>query len=71
METVLIVLAGLLVGAVAALKVFAPKTKNTVDDRLLAKLEQLEALVKGLLPSEEKSASKALAAKASKPAAKK
>ena len=50
MEAALLVLAGLLVGAVAALKIFAPKTKNKVDDAILERLEWLEDLVKGLLP---------------------
>lgn len=29
-------------GVIATLKIVAPKTKNTVDDRILARLEALE-----------------------------
>lgn len=39
---VLAILAGVLVGGIAALKVIAPLTANTVDDSVLARLEQLE-----------------------------
>lgn len=36
---------GLLAGAVVALKVIAPLTKTKVDDKVLERLEQLEAMV--------------------------
>lgn len=39
---------GVLAGAVAALKIIAPKTKTTVDDTVLARLEALEKMVEGL-----------------------
>jgi len=37
-----------LVGVVGALRVIAPMTKNTVDDEVLERLEQLEAVVHSL-----------------------
>lgn len=40
---------GLLAGAIVALKAIAPKTSTTVDDKVLARLEALEALVEGLV----------------------
>lgn len=44
--TLLLAVAGALVaGAVVALKVIAPRTKNTVDDEILKRLEALEALL--------------------------
>lgn len=36
---------GLIAGAVVALKVIAPLTKTTVDDKVLARLEQLEKML--------------------------
>ena len=39
---------GLLVGAIAALKIIAPRTKTTVDDKLLERLEAVEAVVEKL-----------------------
>lgn len=38
---------GVLAGAVVALKVIAPKTKNTVDDKVLERLEALEKMLTG------------------------
>lgn len=45
LQNILLVAGGLLGGAVIALKVIAPLTKNTKDDAVLAKLEALEALL--------------------------
>lgn len=42
--------AGLVVGAVAALKIIAPRTATPKDDAVLAKLEALEEVLKALLP---------------------
>lgn len=39
---VLGIVAGLLAGAIAALKLIAPKTKTAKDDEILARLESLE-----------------------------
>lgn len=39
---------GLLAGVIIALKVIAPLTKTEVDDDVLKRLEDLEALVKKL-----------------------
>lgn len=41
---------GLLSGGIVALKVIAPRTKTTVDDSILKRMEDLEALVQKLLP---------------------
>lgn len=49
LQNVLMIAGGVLVGAIAALKLIAPKTKNTTDDAVLARLEALEALVENLL----------------------
>lgn len=38
-------LVGVLAGAVAALKIIAPKTANKTDDAVLARLEALEKMV--------------------------
>lgn len=50
MELAIAIVVSLIVGAVAALKVLAPKTASTTDDRVLEKLEALEKVVKALLP---------------------
>ena len=36
---------GVLAGLIVALKVIAPLTKTTVDDKILARLEQLEKML--------------------------
>ena len=36
---------GILIGSIAALKVIAPKTKTTVDDKLLSAAEKVEPYV--------------------------
>lgn len=46
---VLAIAVGVLVGAVAALKLIAPRTQSKVDDRLLARLEQVLGYVPGAL----------------------
>lgn len=45
---VLVVLAGVLAGVVAALKVIAPATKTTKDDKVLEYAEKAEEVVDGL-----------------------
>jgi hypothetical protein len=42
LSLVLAFVTGLLAGAVAALKVIAPKTKNTIDDKVLEVVEKAE-----------------------------
>lgn len=49
LSLVISVAVGLLAGAVVALKVIAPKTKTTVDDAVLARLEALEKIADGLV----------------------
>lgn len=44
------VLVGVLSGAVVALQFIAPKTKTTVDDSVLTRLEQLESILNQALP---------------------
>ncbi len=46
----IVIATAILSGAVVALKRFAPKTKNTLDDKVLARLEALEAVISGLIP---------------------
>lgn len=46
---VLAVAVAVLVGAVAALKLIAPRTQTKLDDRVLAKLEQALEFVPGTL----------------------
>ena len=41
---------GVLAGAIAALKWIAPRTMTTVDDSVLARLEDVEAFVQKVLP---------------------
>ena len=50
LDTILMVAGALVAGAVIGLKVIAPRTATTVDDRVLARLEVLENLLKGLQP---------------------
>lgn len=45
LDILLPALGGALAGGIMVLKVIAPRTKTTVDDSVLARLEQLEALV--------------------------
>ncbi len=52
LENLLSIGVGLLVGIVAALKLIAPRTKNTVDDKVLAYADK----VLGLLPGSVKGA---------------
>jgi hypothetical protein len=47
-SVVIVVATAVLAGAVVALKKFAPKTKNTVDDKVLERLEALEKIISGL-----------------------
>lgn len=42
LATILVFLTGLLAGGVAALKVIAPRTKTTKDDKVLEVLEKAE-----------------------------
>lgn len=49
LSLIIAIAAGLLAGAVAALQVIAPKTANTTDDAVLARLAALEELVKNLV----------------------
>jgi hypothetical protein len=48
LPTLLVFLGGLLAGVIAALKVIAPKTANTVDDAVLAAAEKVEGVVETL-----------------------
>jgi hypothetical protein len=49
LQLVLVAAAGVLAGVVAALKVIAPKTANTVDDKILEVAEQAENFVDPLV----------------------
>lgn len=40
---------GLLIGGIAALKIIAPKTKTTVDDKILSAAEKVEPFVEKVL----------------------
>jgi hypothetical protein len=42
------IFSAVLVAAIGVLVVVAPRTKTTVDDAVLARLEQLESIVEGL-----------------------
>lgn len=48
LETVLMLAGALIAGAVVGLKVIAPRTGTTMDDKLLERLEALEELLKKL-----------------------
>ncbi len=48
MELAIAVAVGLFIGAVAALRYIAPRTKNTVDDAVLAAAEKVEPVVEML-----------------------
>lgn len=45
LSTVLVFVAGLLAGVIAGLKVIAPLTKNTVDDKVLEYAEKVLPLM--------------------------
>lgn len=45
---VIVAVVALLTGVVAALKIIAPLTKNTVDDKVLAVAEKVEDVATGL-----------------------
>lgn len=49
LNLLLAIAGGLVVGAVAALKIIAPRTSNTKDDAVLAQLERVESALKTLL----------------------
>lgn len=49
MSLVIAVVAGVLVGAIAALKIIAPLTKTTLDDKALEYAEKAEAIVEPLV----------------------
>jgi hypothetical protein len=48
MTLVIAIVAGVLVGVVAALKIVAPLTKTTVDDKALELAEKAEAVVESI-----------------------
>lgn len=48
LQTVFMLLGALVAGVVVGLKVIAPMTTTTVDDKVLEKLEALEAVLKSL-----------------------
>lgn len=48
LTNIILVISGVVAGGIAALTIIAPKTKTTVDDSVLAKLQSLEALLTGL-----------------------
>lgn len=48
LEMIIAVASGLVAGVVVGLKVIAPMTANKVDDAVLARLEAIEAVLKGL-----------------------
>ncbi len=50
LQNILLIASGVLAGGIAALTLIAPRTKNTVDDSVLAKLEALESLIQKLFP---------------------
>lgn len=45
MELALAVIAGVIAGVIAALKIIAPKTKTTKDDKVLEAAEKAEPVV--------------------------
>lgn len=50
LATILVFLTGLLAGGIAALKVIAPKTKTTKDDKVLEVLEKAEDFLPAAKP---------------------
>jgi hypothetical protein len=57
LDVVLPIASGVVAGAIVALKFISPKTKTTVDDMVLKRLEQLETLI-GMVPNLPKAAEK-------------
>lgn len=49
MDLVIAVIAGILAGIIAALTIIAPRTKTTVDDKVLEVAKQVEPFVEGLV----------------------
>jgi hypothetical protein len=47
-STILALAGGLVAGVVAALTIIAPRTKNTVDDKILLYAEDVEKVLEGL-----------------------
>lgn len=58
MDLVIAVLAGILAGVIAALTIIAPKTKTTVDDKVLEIAKEVEPFVEGLVKPEVPPAAK-------------
>lgn len=48
LATILLIAGGVVSGVVLALKVIAPRTKNTVDDKILIYAEDVEKVLEGL-----------------------
>ncbi len=48
LNMILMLALGLVGGVVVGLKVIAPMTSTTVDDKVLARLEQIESVLKSL-----------------------
>lgn len=48
LQNIILVVSGVVAGAIAALQLIAPKTATTVDDAVLAKLQSLESLLMSL-----------------------
>lgn len=48
LTTILLIAGGVLSGVILALKVIAPLTKNTVDDKILVYAEDVEKVLEGL-----------------------
>lgn len=49
LSTILLFVTGLLTGAIVALRVIAPRTKTTVDDKILAGAEKVESVLEDLV----------------------
>lgn len=49
MSLAIAVAVGVFLGAIAALRFIAPKTKTTADDKVLAVAEKVEPFVEGLV----------------------
>lgn len=48
LANILLIASGALAGVIVALKVIAPLTKNTVDDKILVYAEDVEKVLEGL-----------------------
>ena len=48
MTSILLIAGGVLSGVILALKVIAPTTKNTIDDKVLVYAEDVEKVLEGL-----------------------